>query len=389
MRIFQKYHFDLKDRVPFGDTLPFVEAWLAEQGIAYDGMAFAMHFNKSIKSRYVPRLLAEFPRLAKYCQEEYVYHAYSADYFGKGGFISVPENWPENLDIHVEKQDEAMLRQVAAKIPRPYKPSYTFFALDNVQWLPEINTTPAFTCGPRTPCFLGLYPHFSNSIQWRKDDEMGNSRNEITVTIERTQSSERLLGDTAILEKLAAVFQAPLYRPSLEIVFSEDEAWQIAAADFEMEPILEEIWAGLAYRFVSRREAPATPEGTQGKRVSLKKAFARAIEGTGFQYASRPGRSEYECSVINQNNHRIKIEFGKIHRTHKMEFDISISGYNFFTRIPLTEIGVTSKRESIPKQADADEVARKLVAAALEAEERLREPLLLHYGKTPDWYFKQ
>ena len=403
MRVFQQYYFDLKDRVLFKDTLPFVEAWLAGQGIAYDGMMLAMHFTNIEEDRDTPRVIARFPGLEKYCRVKVdIYKPPSAQAFlphlGRtysSDFTSVPENWPEDMNIHVAKEDEDTIRQIAAKIPRPFNPSATCIALDNVRWFPEINTCPAYILGRGAPCGYSLFPHLSNSIALGKSSSSGKKHNVIAVSIERTHTLEQLLDDTAILEKMTAAFEtAPHYR-ALRIVFSEEEHRQTQATDEALTPILEDLWAELKpesavpkdvppeYQCI-RRQNEGEPDlmliYMPGEPVSPKKAILKAVKGMGFQYKYGPG-GYYECWKINQYNHKFKVWFAIKPMTRQLNFGAGISGYNFHVSIPMAH------QVDVMKQSVADETAQMAVAAALQAQARLSDTLLRLYGKTPDWYW--
>lgn len=394
MRVFQQYYFDLKDRVLFKDTLPFVEAWLAEQGISYDGMMLAAHFTNIEEDRDTPRLLAKFPGLKKYHSEKVTVHKLSPQTI-YSDFTSVPENWPEDMNIHVQKEDENVVRQIAAKIPRPFNPSATCIALDNVRWFPEIDACPAYILGRGTPCGYSLFPHLSNSIALGKSSSSGKKHNVIAVSIERTHTLEQLLDDTAILERMTAAFETTPHYQALRIVFSEDERRQTQTTDEELKPILEALWAELKPEEAVPRDVPPEYQCTrrqnegkpdvmvmvymQGEPISPKKAILKAVKGMEFQYKYEPG-GYYECWKINQYNHKLKVWFAIKPTTRQLNFGAGISGYNFHVSIPMAH------QVDVMKQSVADETAQMAVAAALQAEARLSDTLLRLYGKTPDWY---
>jgi len=393
MRVFQHYYFDLKDRVLFRDTLPFVEAWLAGQGIAYDGMMFEMNFLNYGEDRDTPRVLARFPGLKKYHSEKVTVHNPSSQTI-YSDFTSVPKNWPEDMNIHVLKEDEDAVRQIAAKIPRPFNPSAICIALDNVRWFPEIDTCPAYILGRGAPCGYSLFPHLSNSIALSKSHSSGKKHNVIAVSIERTHTLKQLLDNTAILERMTAAFETAPHYQALRIVFSEDERRQTQAADEELKPILKALWAELKpeeavprdvppeYQCI-RRQNEGEPDLTliymQGEPVSPKKAILKAVKGMGFQYRYEPG-AYYECWKTNPYNHKLKVWFAIKTSTRQLNFGAGISGYNFHVSIPL------GNSIDVMKQSVADETAQAVVTAALQAEARLSETLLQFYGKTPDWY---
>ena len=394
MRVFQNYYFDLKERVLFKDTLPFVEAWLAGQGIAYGGMMFEQNFYNWGEDRITPRLFAMFPGLKKYHSEKVSVHELSPQTI-TSNFTSVPKNWPEDMNIHVQKEDEDVVRQIAAKIPRPFNPSATCIALDNVQWFPVIDTSPAYLPGKGAPCGYSLFPHLSNSIALGKSSGSGKKHNIIAVTIERTHTLEQLLDDTAILEKLTDAFGTPPHYQAVRIVFSEDERRQTQAAAEALAPILQALWAELKPEEAVPRDVPPEfqcirhpNEGevvvmemiyTPGEPVSPKKAILKAIKGMGFQYKYEPG-TYYECWKTNQHNHKFKVWFAIKTSTRQLNFGASISGYNFHVSIPM------GNNIDVMKQPVADETAQAVVTAAIQAEARLSETLLQFYGKTPDWY---
>jgi len=385
MRVFQVYYFDLKDRVLFKDTLPFVEAWLAGQGIAYGGVAFGMQFVNWEEDRDTPRLLASFPQLEKY-------HRAKAEK-NCSDFTSVPPNWAPGMIMHALKEDEDVIRQAAAKIPRPFNPLFNYFALDDVQWFPKINTIPALYAD-HTPGASGLYPHLSNRIEMSKAFQSGKKYNEIEVIIERTNTPEELLDDTAILEKLIAGLGTKPRYGAVQIVSSEEERRETEAADVAVAPILEALWTELKPREAVPKDAPPAyhiarmdlglgemnvMSLVQGEPVSPKKAIFKAIKGTGLQYKYKHG-GFYECVKVNRHNHKFEVSFSLKPMSRYLTFGASISGCNFRVGIPMAH-GVDIMHQSV-----ADETARLVVDAALQAQARLENILLQHYGRTPDWY---
>ena len=396
MRVFQHYYFDLGKQILFKDTLPYVEAWLVGQGIAYGGMAFSMHFINCDEDRDALRVLARFPRLEKYYRPKVsVYEPPLQDiargarvnctYYGD--FTSTPQDWPETMGAHVPKEDEDMIRQLAAKIPRPFNPMSVGIVLDDVHWYPGINTEPAILPGHGESSGRAL----SNRITLHKDFESGRKHNEINVTIERTKSFEELLDITDVLERLTAAFGVPR-GSGKSIAFSPEELRGHRAADAEIKPLLEALQAELQPEKAVPADVPpiyhfhrtdwengiVVMSAAETGPVSPKKAIRQAIKGTGYKYSYQPG-GFYECTKRNEHNHLFRIGFGLAPQSHHLTNWISTGGYNF-------SCDVHTKDVDVANQAVVEEAVPLIVNLALQVEQRLTEPLARIYGKTPDWY---
>ena len=398
MRVFEQYYFDLGNKILFKDTLPYVESWLAEQEIPYDGMAFMMCL--CCDKDLLNRLLAKYPQLEKYRRID----TGGWDITPEGlrlrdelkpfdyDFSSVPQDWPAEYNLHVSQEDETLVRELVAKIPRPFNPGAVCVVLDHVRWFSDICTEPAIP-NHGQPSGFGAASLQSNHIELVKDFEMGKKHNEISVKIERTKSLEELLDVTSVVKKLTGAF-GPVRSQRMDVVFTPEEIRRHEAVEAEMKPLLEALWAELKTEESVPKDAP--PEfiygrtdwgngeinvmsSAEGEPVSPKKAIMKAIKGTGFQYKYQSG-GFYECVKYTKYNHRIELSFSQKPMSRWFTFYLNISGYNFRVGVPLAH-GV-----DIMKQSVVEESVQGLVDLALKVESRLTEPLARLYGKTPAWY---
>lgn len=402
MRVFQEYWFDLRERVLFKDTLDYTEAWLAREGITYRQMAFMMEFGGEKQPE--DRLLAAFPGLARYhhgtSRNEYTLPYDTTPYVTYDYEVSsVPKDWPGIPDIHVPPEEWPLVRALIKKIPRPFNPSLVCFALDHVQWFPEINTEPALDGEPeelkdRRPDGLGLRPRYSNHISLYKEFDTGRKHNPVSVTIERTHSRDSLLDDAPIRERLTAAFGKPT-SSCMHVIFNREEHRARQAADAALAPILEALYADLRPEQATPAHVPPAylhhqqpgedgqmidfVRAAEGEPVSPKKAVCAAIKGTDLRYRYEAG-GVYVCEKINAYNHRLAVYFTVAPMSRHMNRWIHITGYNFQVALPQPP-GV-----DIMRQSTVDETVQLTLALALQAEELLRETLERLYGATPGWY---
>jgi len=398
VRVFEQYDFDLGSNILFKDTLPYVEAWLAEQGIAYHGMALMMCLCSD--EDLLNRLLGKYPQLEKYRRIDTGNWEITPQGLLSNGELrpfsydlsSVPQDWPSSYALHVLREDEALVRELTAKIPRPFNPGAVCIVLDHVRWFPDINTEPAIP-EDGEPSGFGACALQSNHIEMVKDFQMGKKHNQVSVKIERTKSPEALLDVSAVVEKLTAAFGA-VRDQYLDIVFSPEERRLHQAADEALEPVLQALWAELKLEDAVPKNVPPQyiftranfGDGTidvvslgQGEPVSPKKAIVKAIKGTGFQYKYYAG-GFYECKKRTKYNHLIELSFSQKTMSRHFNCYLGISGFNFRVGVPLAT-GIDIMRQSV-----VEEAVQGIVKLSLQIEERLTEPLARAYGKTPDWY---
>ena len=406
MRVFDVLCFDLKKKVLFKDTLCFLETWLAEQGISYENMAIMLDvsygdmFDKTVK---------RFPELECYRRKCSIGYDLTAEGLrdANGQILpfqyeisSVPQNWPNNTNIHVRKQDEPLVRTVVKKIPRPINPGFTQIVLDHVHWFPKINTIPAVADynSRNYPNAINLHPYFSNNLALVKAFNFGIKHNMVYATIERTKSYEELLDVTPVVDKLTAFLGALQVRPeSRKVIFDDAEIRINETADKKIAPVLQGIWDELQpeqsllavaknnppiYDFA--KMGPNGPEIDQmiineTDNVSIKKSVMKFLKPLGFTYRYVPSFI-FESTKKNQYNHVVEIGFAMRPMTWTLNYWITFRGYNFSVQVPL---GINADAAD---QQTADSIVKKTVEIAAQAEERLTEPLYEFYGKTPEWY---
>lgn len=403
MRVFQNIFFDLGDRVLFKDTLPYVEDVLKRNGFAYDGMAFMM--SVSSDKQLFKQLLEKYPQLDKYIRIETggweITTAGLRAVYENGEEIrpfvfdisSVPQYWPEPYELHIDREDEPVIRELVTQIPRPFNPGGVCVVLDHVCWFPKINTEPAIKIGAREPSGFGAFSLYSNHVELVKDFKMGRKHNQVSINIERTHSFDELLDISPVLDKLTVEFGEPRCIAVPCIVFSDEEKQRNEAADKALKPVLEQLQNILnidncfptddppAYITICQPDGADLMIPMKGEPISPKKAIFKAIKETGYNYTFFPG-GFYECNKININNHRFQILFSQNPSSRYIEYGITVSGYNFDFCIPLNIHGV-----DVMKQSVVEEIARSTFAASMKAEEYLTDVLLQLYGKTPDWYY--
>ena len=410
MRVFRTFYFDLKKRVLFKDTLPFVETWLEEQGITYEKMAFMLDVSYGDRFDKAVKVLPDLERYRrKHCNG---YDLTDEGLLAANGEIlpfqyeisSVPQNWPENTIIHVCKEDESLVRKVIQKIPRPINPGFTNIVLDNVHWFPEINITPGVADydnhnGRVYPNAINLYPYYSNNIVLSKAFDYGIKHNIVSATIEQTKSHEELLDIAPIVEKLTAFFgtPTPIRTGILNIIFDDIEIKANSEAENAFSSILQNLWDELqphqALLAITKNNPPifeATKIIMDGQEinhytqnetenVSIKKSVLKYLKPLGFTYKYAPDFC-FLSTRKNKYNYVVEVGFGKLPMSFMLNHWITIQGYNFSVNVPL---GINVE---VANQQTIDNIVEKTAEIAILAEERLIEPLYEYFGKTPQWY---
>ncbi|MCL2884062.1 MAG: hypothetical protein FWF49_01075 [Oscillospiraceae bacterium] len=378
MRVFRQYAFDLKDRVLFKDTLPFVEKWLEENGIAHENMAFMLQHGDADK------VVSRYPALQKYKMIDTasinVEKITPRGILSKSGELhplryqlsSVPPEWPDNADIHVAKEDELIVREVAAKIPRPFNFGFVQILLDNIHWFPEINPFPA-TRGKYPPNAICSDVHQSNRIELIKQFDYGKKHNLVLVRIEVTKSDDELLDVQPIVTKLSETF-GKIIEKEMIVVFDEEEILNSSENNEEFVALLQnlckELKLGVRYEQYPIESFVSTG-GTSPKKIMINK-----MKGTGYRYISY-GYSRYTFHRVNENHHLFELTFDFPPSIACLRCGLSIRGYNF--SVPYISF------DSCARKTDLEGRTEEVVTMALEIEERLEGTLERLYGKSPEW----
>ncbi|MDR3071900.1 MAG: hypothetical protein LBU41_00215 [Clostridiales Family XIII bacterium] len=405
MRVFEIFHFDLKKRVLFKDTLSFIEDWLAEQEISYENMALML--NVSYGDRF-EKTVKLFPGLERYRRiNSSGYELTDEGLRTVDGQIipfeydisSVPQNWPDPIDIHVRKEDEPLVREVVRKIPRPINPGSTQIVLDNVHWFSEINVTPAVSNSSRrgSPSAFKLEPYYSNNLALLKAFDFGIKHNVVVATIERTKSHEELLDVAPIVDRLTSLLGAPTYIEPLEIIFDDDGLHTNHLADKKMSPILQTVWDELQPKqsllAVTQNNPPIyemiptiyngqeTTELVKNEtgNISVKKSVLKYLKPLGFTYDYFPS-FRFRSVKKNKYNHVMEIWFAMRPMTWTLNHLMTIKGYNFTVQVPLESSSDTANQQI------TDSIVEKTAEIATRIEACLTEPLYEVYGKSPEWY---
>ncbi|MCL2884697.1 MAG: hypothetical protein FWF49_04360, partial [Oscillospiraceae bacterium] len=267
MRIFKKYTFALLPRVVFKDAWPFLETWLADNGIAYRGVAFSLEGGDAAK------LIAAYPFMQKYQN--------------KNAVTSFPVNWPADGAIYVPPEDIPLLRKIAGKLLRNFG---MHILLDNVRWFETINAVPAVPGDP----VHGYQSHFrlSNFIDINKPF--------LNVCIEVTATGDTLLDTNPLLQDMASF--GDLVGTKTATAFDKEESLLLEAKKEEWNIVWWDINRALGFEeerqrleaeekamFAARMETFKTLGAAEAFAVDVsglspKKAIASAIKGTGYRY---------------------------------------------------------------------------------------------------------
>lgn len=364
MRVFRSYLFNLASRVPYKDTLAYVEQALMDEGIVYDRLGFVL---EHISQQKMDRLLRTYPQLEKYKKE-------AQGWMGETAYTltSVSEDWPQG-GLRVEKEDEPMLRELIRKIPNPLNASPTSFILENVHWFPTVNAQPC-ALGTKRPSGQGTGLYLSNHIKLVKEYDYGKKINLVCVMIEVTCDADALLDDAPIVQRLIRHF-GNVYRKCRQM-FVYEEPQRIARraqAAQGVQAYIQQINASQVYS-----QLILSLDTSLGMLdLSPKKALLRLCKRWGYRYAGY----ENFCYCVQKTN------------AHHHCFEIqafmdkgSTMGCRLMVKVLDTEFEIQLNTFYRLTQPNIEAGFEQVFFHAAQIEQRLTPILFEHFGKVPSWY---
>lgn len=370
MRVFETYSFNLKDIVKFKDTKEYIDELLFKNNIKYDSLGFGF------SNGNFDKLLSKYPSLSKY--------KHFGDNLYDSELSSVPVNWGDDFNLHVEKEDEKYINEICRKIPRPYNFGFITILLDNVHWFPNTNTSPVCNRDYR-PSEFSFDSYNSNNICLEKRFDYGNKYNIVKAKIERTKSFNELIDISDIVKMLSDSLGKPIGQ-HMFCCFDDSEYQAKLDADHEFNRIREQLNSDDFFeefdipipRTVEEISKRVEEELHLPKGVSPKKAIVQQGKEYGYQYQSYFA-GQYITQKANVNNHIFQIEFSTIPLTCKFGASIMIKGYNFSHYFG-------GAMTMLKQQSDADYFIKKVFEYAKIIEDQYSEILLKLYGKNPKWF---
>ena len=373
MRVFDRYVFDIGDRVKFPELKPYIDNMLSELGLSYRNIGFRIHDGTVAKlMKYEPETFAP---LEKYFIPE------TQNEQGTGALLtSFRENWTEG-DIYIDPADSEAVCGLYTKIPRPYKLKDCIMCLDGIDWYGGGDMTPAvksrsvyrlkipttselpFMCSGIT---LRFYPY-----------AVGN----INVTIETTAEPEPH-GTEEILEKLKPYLGEPVFN-SRNCMFTAEEYDRCAELQKKYRTQLMELFPELGA--VSPYKQTQVFGNAPMQKVCGKQMTTPYFKKIGFEpvkhdrKGSLPGIFEYER--YDGHNFRYLAKFNKLPHDNILGFSLQITGCNF------NIVSFTEQRFAYKTRDEAAEILQKLADYTDYVYSVFGDRIAADLGDTPCWYW--
>jgi len=366
---------DFKSDLLFKDTIKYIDEVFESLGISYDSMGFMF------SSGDVKKIVAKYPALEKYIK---THDVNGRELDGDMTSARIDENG--NYTLRVDKTEHHILRELVSKTPRPYSFGAIAVFLDNVQWFPEINTTPCIVGQPPNSYFPGSYK--SNCVILAKYFNTGKKRNPVFFTIEVGDEATGIIDVTELEGKLSSVFGKPFgtkYFQSENIFyFSDNEKAHLNKQNkiFSKlyDPLINELFASVnnAKGIQHIKQDPFTnrPPG-----LSLVKALKKIFPVK--KYKHRRAGGLFVAERTNENNHTFALGCDIPPFMNQFYAQFSIFGHNFNYTTDINNIRNSGFCSIFPgTQEELEYHIANLASALNKAEECLSDELLKLYGKS-------
>jgi hypothetical protein len=370
MKVYKTYRFNLGVQMPFKETLPYIENMLNSLGILYSGIAFSFKYGK------IDAVLKEYPNLKKYHRAEIrnneTIHTIS----------SVRVRSGEKTLIHANLEDEETIRQISAKIPRPYNFLDVELVIDNIAWYKDISFDDVFFDDD-----IDLSYYFSNSVHLIKSYNFGTKYNIVDVSIELIHTYDKIIDDSEIVKMLSTYLGTSIYN-NITIRYNSEEKKKYAESERIIEGLIDifnnrvknfsvftkSMNQGSADSLTNQIMQAANPAG-----ISSAKILKLLCKTHGYQYRYGYGGGYYSCCMINENGHIFGIEHTQKPGTRWININLFMRGLEFSYKIQMGDI--------VPKtQNDLKIMLEYAFEMAKNMQRNFAAKLLNCYGKTPKWY---
>ncbi len=365
MRVFDKYSFNIIDKVKFKDTKQYLDDMLANMGLRYNNISFT--FRSFITS--IDKVTEKYPELDKY--------RYGYQYNGKEVLTSLTPNWADG-EIYADMKDWDSIFSVVSKIPRGYNiiPRLVF---EQIDWYEEGIKEASLKINEITEneamLFMNIFSINSQIIMERQYD-YGNKYNIVHVIVEATTIDEPR-DTTDIIKKVEPYLGQP-YNSARICRFNNEEnrlyEKRVQECRQRLDTILENAFPRRGNTF--SEEIPFIPN------LADKKKIKAAFKGTDFVLGSRkgllPGMNRVVC--INKYNHFFEILFDRTQSSpNYFYFYISVKGHNFYINSKQMVVYAFSEDESVI-------MLSKIADLCVKVKDEFGELLEQNFGSTPNWY---
>ncbi|MCL2810541.1 MAG: hypothetical protein FWD25_01445 [Clostridia bacterium] len=359
MRVFTIVYFDLKQRIPFKETLAYVQERMQSVPFPYGGISIDFR-DFSIEKNRGEALLKRFPQMERYLA--------GCDFIANA----------------VASEDEEIIRDIVTMVPRPFFFEMMKIALENVNWFvgaphPPIQLFPQ--CDVSDQAFASVSP-LSNRVIISKEYGFGTKYNPVKVEIEITKSMQESMDVAPVLQKLTEWFGKPRNNHML-VEFSMEEQQMLLERKKDIIPRLE-ILAAKTKKELAQVLLPLPSfsvfDHQEGLRplagLEVKPPLRALSKAHGYRYM---GYSSYRfvCRKVNECNHCFEI-VAYVEKTKHLGLQLEIRGFNFEFRLPLGAVLSTS-------QVDMEGGLSHCFEKGVELVQNIAPMLVKSFGPSPDW----
>ena len=391
IRVFDKYVYNIADKVKFKDTIKYLENMMQDCDLQYQDISF--HFDGY---EALDKVLEKYPELSKYY----------FDFFRTERKIltSITPKWADGK-IYAEPEDWSAIFSIIAKVPRGYHlfPAITF---DKIDWYGEgvreaalnVNST---TKGHAMMC--GTHTAINSQITLEREYDYGNKYNMVSVVVEATTEDEPR--DTSdIIKKLEpylgqpAIIQNGICRFSIEenTLLKEHERTCSKTLQRMIEDVYPEEERSDSAIYVDKltyicdvypeeKTSNSTVYVSFIPNLANKKKIDKAFKETDFVLGDRdgllPGMNHVIC--VDKHNYQFEITFNRTQSSpNYFYFYIDVKGYNFYIKSEQNTIYASSEEEAMEKLYGLADFCMKL-------KDEFGAILEKNFGCTPEWYMRK
>lgn len=388
MRVFDRYRFNIADKVSFKNTKPYLENMLAELGCSYKRLAFELNCAGSNIYPLLCSIMEKYPSLKKYYRFEDYSERYRAPYYYIGSFT---EKWYEG-ELYADKEDWDDIAAVFSKIPRPYNLPFGGMVLSGINWYDNSDDTDMidyYRMKTHSRYPLAKYTPFrGNSIVHIRNFDDGRKRNIVFVHVEATANPEPR--DTKdILEKLVPYLGEPFYSYR-ECLFDMDDTKRLddlqkihskrmAEMMRSSLPVPRDDWWREAQKHphISVSDPPIPHVADK---FTLNKAFAK----TGFERQKGEPNWLHRYSCIDAHGFLYDAYTQKLTNCNMFRVWVEIYGYNFKVGYNTTQM----KDYYVSEEGESLDILREFAEFCVKLRDEYSAELARDFGDTPSWYWQ-
>lgn len=368
MRIFDKYFFNIIDKVSFGNTLPYLEKMLSESGFSYKGIGFDLY---DLTDEAGPKAVEMFPALGKYSFSEKGY-----------GLMSYTENWREG-EIYADPKDSEDIAALFSRVPDTLKFWFGKSIIGGVKWFEDSDDriAPDPDYGRRFP--QKDVPFSLNGITQVFSRDGYKKVNQVQVCIEVKDGAQ-----ARAAREIIAALSPYLGKPehfSRTSVFTEEENEQFTALSHEENQRLNELaQSGLPEpRKHKPWENPHIMPQPDPKLLHAADKYTtdKAFKGTAFKrQKGQPNWLHlYTCTDRRGFLYKAYIQKLTYCITNDFRVWVEISGCNFSLQMHSIDYYVTEEGESL-------EILKQFAKWCEELCGEYGDRLAERFGETAGWF---